>query len=197
MRKGGAKTFARRVRAKLMESPEGLPEFVELQLRAIEQLTLVIDQVTQDLNLLAQNNAICRQLMTAPGVGTFSSLRFISSLDDITRFGDAHAVESYLGLTPGERSSSERQHRTSITKAGAAQVRCVLGQACWNAWRTRPNDPLVVWAKRVAERRGKSIAIIAMTRKLVGILYALWRDGTTYEPKRATAEASREKAVAS
>ena len=48
--------------------------------------------------------------------------------------------------------------------------------------RLRPNDPMVVWALGVAERRGRNIAAVALARKLAGILYALWRDGTTYNP---------------
>ena len=69
-------------------------------------------------------------------------------------------------------------------------VRWTLGQACQNSWRMKPNDPLVRWAKQVAERRGRGRAIVAMTRKLAGILFALWRDGTTYDPKRLEEDSS-------
>jgi hypothetical protein len=40
---------------------------------------------------------------------------------------------------------------------------------------------LQCWALEVEKRRGRRIATIALARKLAGILYALWRDGTTYE----------------
>jgi len=38
------------------------------------------------------------------------------------------------------------------------------------------------WADEVEKRRGKRVAVLALARKLVGILYALWRDVTVYEP---------------
>ena len=98
------------------------------------------------------------------------------------RFGNAHRVESYLGLTPGEQSSSERSRRTGLTKAGAPRVRAALTQAAWSLRRTRPQDPMVLWAIEVEQRRGKRVAIMALVRKMAGVLFAMWRDGTTYEP---------------
>jgi transposase len=48
-----------------------------------------------------------------------------------------------------------------------------------------PDDPLVLWGKQVAARRGRQIAVVAMARKLAGILYAMWRDKQDYDPKEA------------
>jgi hypothetical protein len=42
---------------------------------------------------------------------------------------------------------------------------------------------MVDWSLEVEKRRGKRIAIVAFARKLAGILFALWRDGTLYSPK--------------
>ena len=122
--------------------------------------------------------------MTVPGVGPVTAMRFVAAIDDVSRFGGAHSVESYLGLVPGEHSSSERQHRTGITKAGATKLRWALVQASWSARRCRPHDPMVAWATQVELRRGRRVAMVALARKIAGILYALWRDGSTY---RATA----------
>ncbi len=184
IRSGGVKSFTKRVRDKLTESPEGMSGALERVLKAIDELTTQIDEATAELDKLATKNETCRRLMTAPGVGTISSLRFLAAIDDVGRFPTAHALESYLGLTPGEHSSSQKRRRTSITKAGAPDVRWTLGQACQNSLRMKPHDPLVRWAKQVAERRGKGRAVVAMTRKLAGILFAMWRDGTTYDPKK-------------
>ena len=112
-------------------------------------------------------------------------MRFLAALDDAGRFRNAHALESYLGLTPGERSSSERQRRTGITKAGPSELRRVLVQAAWTVLRTRPNDPMAVWTSAIAARRGKFVAIVALARKLAWILFALCRDGTIYCPRRS------------
>jgi hypothetical protein len=48
------------------------------------------------------------------------------------------------------------------------------------------------WATGIAARRGKKIAVVALARRLAGLLYAMLRDGTTYTPRavRHTAEAA-------
>jgi transposase len=143
---------------------------------------------------LALTDERCKRLATVPGVGPVTAVRFVAALDQIGRFQNAHAVESYLGLVPGERSSSETVRHTSITKAGPAQVRWTLVQACWCLRRTRPSDPLVVWSKQVEARRGVALAVVAMARKLAGILFAMWRDGTIYQPERASTFAAQKEA---
>ena len=121
--------------------------------------------------------------MSVPGVGPSTSVRFVAALDEISRFSGAHAVESYLGLVPGEDSSAERRRRTSITKAGPTALRWCLGQAAWAARRARRKDPMQRWADGVEQRRGTRVAVLALARKLAGMLYAIWRDGAVYEPR--------------
>jgi transposase len=184
---GDVRTFPARVIA----ATTSVPLFVERQLRAITALSEEIKLADKELAARAKSHDVCRLLMSVPGVGPQTALRFVAAIDDVTRFSSAAELESYLGLTPGEDSSSMRKRRTSITKAGSPSVRWILVEACWTMKRSRPKDPMVQWAERIAQRRGKRIAVVAMARKLAGILYAMWRDGTTYEPtKSATREAT-------
>jgi transposase len=132
----------------------------------------------------ARADATCERLMTVPGVGPNTAVRFVAALDEINRFEGAHKVEAYLGLVPGERSSSEKRRRTGITKAGSSALRHTLVQAAWAARRCRRQDPLQLWNIEVEKRRGKRVALMALARKLAGILYAVWRDGGKYEPWR-------------
>jgi hypothetical protein len=48
---------------------------------------------------------------------------------------------------------------------------------------------MVKWAQRIAERRNKFVAIVALARKIAGILFAIWRDGTAYQAKRGAVSA--------
>jgi transposase len=182
---GSPEGFPTRVRKATLETPNGLPECAERLLLAIESLNEQVAGADKELETLARKDPLCSRLMTVPGVGPVTSLRFAAVLDDVSRFPTAHAVQNYLGLTPGERSSSQKQHRTGITKAGPAPVRRALVQAAWNVRRYRPQDPITLWAAGIEQRRGKFIATVALARKLAGILFAIWRDGSTYEPKHA------------
>ncbi len=181
LRTGGTESFAKRVRERILE----VPPHIERQLVAIEQLTVQICSATKDVTELAKNSEVCQRLMTVPGIGPITAVRYVAALDNICRFKTAHQVESYLGLTPGEDSSSERRRITSITKAGAASVRWLLVEAAWTIMRTRPFDPISLWGKAVSERRGRRIGAVAVARKLAGILFAIWRDEVNYNPGRA------------
>lgn len=180
---GEATTFPARVRKTMLQRADGLPEYIERALKTIDTLNEQIVSADKELERLAEQDPVCQRLMSVPGVGPVTSLRFVAALDDVSRFPTAHAVQSFLGLTPGERSSSERQQRTGITKAGPAPVRRVLVQAAWNLRRFRPADPISLWAAQIEQRRGKFIATVAVARKLAGVLFALWRDGSRYEPR--------------
>lgn len=189
IRTGDVMTFPKRVRDAALRTGRGLPEHVERLLLMIEASNEQVARADKDLEELAEQDPVCRQLMSVPGVGPVTSLRFVAALDDRSRFPSAHAVQAFLGLTPGERSSSQHQQRTGITKAGPAPVRRALVQAAWNLRRLRPLDPISLWAAQIELRRGKLIATVAVARKLAGILYALWRDGSTYEPNHQSRRA--------
>lgn len=184
IRTGGVETFPVRARSGMLATSEGIADYTEAQLSSVEHLNEQVATLDRQVEQLAKENPVCCRLMTVPGVGPIVALRFVATLDTVERFGSAHDVESYLGLVAGERSSSEKVRRTGITKAGAPQVRRLLTQAAWSAIRTRPNDPMIVWTQQIAQRRGKKVAAIALSRKLAGILYAIWRDGTRYDASR-------------
>ena len=162
--------------------PDGIPVYIERLLAAINSLSEQIAAADKELEDLAAQEPVCQRLMSVPGVGPVTSMRFIAAIDDVSRFANAHAIQAFLGLTPGENSSSMRQQRTGITKAGPAPVRRALVQAAWSIRRARPLDPISQWAMEIEKRRGKFVATVAVARKLAGILFALWRDGSRYEP---------------
>jgi transposase len=182
IRSGALVSFPDRVRAHAAALEVTLPSHVERQLAVITALNSEIREADREVLQIAKDHPVCRRLMTVPGVGPVTAVRYLAAIDRIERFTSGHHVQAYLGLTPGENSSSERQRRTAITKAGPTALRWTLVQAAWSAWRCRPNDPMVRWAQNVADRRGRNIAIVALARKIAGILFALWRDDTTYRP---------------
>jgi transposase len=181
VRTGATYSFAKRVR----QSHKDIPEFVDRLLVTIEHLSEQIQAADKDLKAIVKDDELLQRLMTVPGVGPVTAIRFTAALDDVTRFPNAHAVQSYLGLVPGERQSSDKRHRLGITKAGSSAARRTLVQAAWCARRAASVHSMGLWALEVEKRRGKFVAVVALARKLAGILYALWRDGSTYVPSRA------------
>jgi len=185
--RGRAVVFPRRrlnsLAERVRQVPE-VPEFVRRQLRAIDALAEEIRDADAEVHKIAEADEICSLLMTAPAVGPILSMRFVSSLDDVTRFPSAHRVESYVGLVPGENSSSDRQRRLGIHKAGCPDLRWVLIQVAWTVRTKMRADPLSRWAAQLEERTNRKKATVALARKLTGILYAMWRDGKPYHPSQ-------------
>lgn len=91
-------------------------------------------------------------------------------------------MQAYLGLTPSEWSSGEKQSKGHITKAGNSRMRKLLVQVAVSILRLRSprTEALRKWATGIAARRGKKIAIVALARRMTGVLFAMMRDRTCY-----------------
>jgi transposase len=126
------------------------------------------------------------RLRSVPSIGPVTAAAFLAAIDDAARFPHAHQLEAYLGLVPREYSSGETQRRGPITKAGHSRTRWLLIQAAVSLLRRHPPqaEDLRTWALRLAARRGKHVAVVALARRLAGILYALLRDGSAFDPQR-------------
>ena len=163
----------------------------ELQREIAPLLTLIrtasaeLESADARIGRIAAEDPVIKRLRTVPGVGPITATAFVATLDTWERFAGPHQVEAYLGLVPSEKSSGEKQHKGRITKAGNSRARWLLVEAAWSVFRSRREDtePLRRWAQRVALRRGTKSGIVALARKLAGILYAMWRDGSTYEKR--------------
>jgi transposase len=156
----------------------------------MRQVNQQIAYSDERITALAQTDERVRRLQSVPNVGPVTAAASVAALDDAQRFHRAHEVEAYLGLVPRELSSGETQRRGRITKAGSGRVRWLLIQAAVSMLRL--HDPRTAglrdWAGRIAVRRGKGIAVVALARRLAGILFALLRDGTVYESGRQARE---------
>lgn len=185
VRSGRAESFVARYQS--LEVPAPLRAALAPLVRGLAALEPLIAAADAWAHETAHGDPVARRLMTAPGVGPITALSFQSTVDDVTRFRGPHAVSAYLGVVPHEASSGERQRRGSITKMGPTYIRAVLVQASWNVWRSpRGSATLHAWVHRLADRRGKRIAIVALARRLARILFAMWRDGRDFQAARGS-----------
>jgi transposase len=182
---GSAETFAARYAAAEVAGATraALAPLVEV----LERLGPQIVAAERATRALATGDPIARRLMTAPGIGPVIALTYQATLDDPHRFPSPNAVAAYLGLVPRERSSGERQRKGAITKAGPTRMRVLLIQGAWSIWRSRASGrALHDWVHRLADRRGRGVAIVALARRLARILWAMWRDGQDFAPARVS-----------
>ncbi len=178
---GSADGFGRRVLA--LPLPGRLRSEVAPLLAVMRPVNAQLVYSDDRIEALTGTDERGRRLRSVPPVGPVTAAAFVAALDDAQRFRRAHEVEAYLGLVPQAWSSGETQRRGRITKAGSGRVRGLLIQAAVSRLRVRDPRPagLRDWAERIAARRGRKIAVVALARRLAGILCARLRDGTRYE----------------
>lgn len=141
-----------------------------------------IDELTKMLMTGAQNDDVCRRLMTVPGVGPMTALTYKSSIDDPSRFRRSRHVPPHLGLTPRKYASGEVEYDGRITKCGDDVLRTHLYEAA--AYILRPSSKanrLKSWGLRIAKRGGTKKARIAVSRKLAKVMHRIWIDGTEFD----------------
>jgi len=142
----------------------------------------MLDQQVQSLDLAvkqaAENDANARLLMSQPGVGPVTSLAFVLTMGDGSRFQRGKQVASYLGLIPREYSSGGHQRLGSISKQGNRFMRMLLVEAAQVAVRCDPgfrNEYL-----HRCHSKPKGVAKVAAARKLAIRLYWMLRTQKRY-----------------
>jgi transposase len=184
VRSGAPEQFLTRLAA--LPLPPALAATLTAPRALLTTLDAEIRQADAAVGQIAIHDPVVARLTSAPGIGPVTAAAFVATLDGAARFAGAHQVESYLGLVPSEASSAEYRRRGHITKAGDPRMRWLLVQAAWAVWHAKTADaqPLRAWAQRIAHRRGRGVAVVALARRLAGILFAMWRDETPFEVAR-------------
>src|SRR6266568_13158 len=147
-----------------LELPATSREIVADCLAVIDGLAPVTDRIDAELRQHAKADPRVKVLTTLPGVGQFTALVMLAEIGDITRFGSARKLASRAGLTPTVRGSDLTVRHGHISKQGSAWLRWVMNQAAQTAKRS-PEFSATYAA--IAQRRGKKIATIAISRKLL------------------------------
>ena len=147
-------------------------------LEELDELEVEIGELDRSVMEQARARPEAVKLMTHPGVGPVTSLAMVLTLGPAERFGSAKQVGSYFGLIPSEDSSGGRQRLGQISKQGNSFLRFLLVEAGQTAARYDPQ--LKRFYKRLATRKNRSVAKVAVARKLATRLYLMLREGWTY-----------------
>ena len=147
-------------------------------LEALDELEAEISELNRRVEEEAGQRPEAVLLMTHPGVGPVTGLAMVLTLGPAQRFESAKQVGSYFGLIPSEDSSGGKQRLGKISKQGNSFLRFLLVEAGQTAARYDPQ--LKRFYKRLAMRKNRSVAKVAVARKLATRLYLMLREGWTY-----------------
>ncbi len=147
-------------------------------LEALDSLEVEISQLDRRVMEEAGERAEAVRLMTHPGVGAVTALAMVLTLGPAERFQSGKQVASYFGLIPSEDSSGGRQRLGRISKQGSSFLRFLLVEAGQTAARYDPQ--LKRFYRRLAMRKNRGVAKVAVARKLATRLYLMLREDWTY-----------------
>jgi transposase len=147
-----------------LELPAISRELVTDYLAVIDGLAPVIERIDGELRQHAKTDPRVKVLTTLPGVGQFTALVMLAEIGDISRFASARKLASWAGLTPTVRGSDRTVRHGHISKQGSAWLRWVMNQAAQTAKRS---PEFAGTYAAIAKRRGRKIATIAISRKLL------------------------------
>lgn len=164
-----------------LERLELLPYAAERRkqlLQWLDQLDAEIEQLTRRVEQEAGQRPAAVKLMTHPGVGPMTALAMVLTLGPAERFGGGKQVGSYFGLIPREHSSGRHQQLGRISKQGNAFLRFLLVEAGQSA--ARYDAELGRFYRRLAARKHRALAKVAVARKLATRLYLMLREDWNY-----------------
>ena len=141
------------------------------------------------VRVVAQDE-VCRRFMRIPGVGPIAALTVRTAIDDPRRFRRSRDVAAYFGLTSRRwQSGTSIDVQGRISKAGDADVRRALYEAATVMLkRYSGKTALKTWGLKLAKGKCHAKAAVAVARKLVVIMHAMWRDGSEYVAGAGAAE---------
>lgn len=179
-----SESFARKAAAHI---PESVRPAAEPLLKMVEQLTQQIRSYEQQISQIAeQRYPETKLLRQMAGVGPITSLAYMVTLEDPSRFARSRDVGPYLGLTPRKDQSGDHDPELRITRAGDGYLRKLLVNCAHYILGVHgPDSDLRRHGLKIAARGGKKAkkrAVVAVARKLAVLLHHLWVTGEVYEP---------------
>jgi transposase len=154
---------------------------VRMHLRLIDQHTVAIDELTNRIEVVIQPfRGFCDLIASIPGIGTTTAQVITAETGaDISRFPTAGHLASWAGVCPGHHESAGRTKNTH-TRPGNPYLKAVLGTAAMNAARNK-DSYLGARYRRLAARRGKSKAIVAIQHTILVAIWNMAQTGALYD----------------
>jgi transposase len=125
-----------------------------------------------------------RILISLPGMGPILGAEFLVCVGDISAFESADRLAAYAGLVPAARDSGKRVGNHRRMRGGNKTLKRVFYQSAFASLRGSPESRTFYDRKR-AEGKRHTQALIALARRRVNVVWAMLRDGTTYETRSA------------
>lgn len=160
-----------------------VPEIAKLELEVIvsqiQHLNSGISKLDTEIGDRGKQLKGFANITSIKGIGAKSGTILLSVIGNIDDFASRKNLDSYFGIVPRVSISNKRVHYGKITKQGNKLGRTTLVQCTLIA--IRYSDYLNSYYQRLKVKKGSGKAIIATSRKLLGIIYETLKNNWIFE----------------
>jgi transposase len=167
---------------------------LEILLEELELVEKQLAEVEASMEQMIHSTGYSKQILSIKGIGIISAASFLGEVGDPLRFDNARQISNYAGYNLTEDSSGKNKSGTCISKRGRSQLRSVLYKMAltmvatnsemkqlYGYLKTRKNNPLK-----------KKQALVVISKKIITIIYSLFKKNETYNPELALGDVRKE-----
>lgn len=160
---------------------------LEVTLNILDDIYAQVKMIEEKIQEMTKENEDVELLMTMLGIGFVGASTIASYTTDIKRFdGDFKRFSSYLGIVPSVHNSADSIHMGHITKRGPQELRTAFVQVAMGIIRQPQNTSewkLMKDYQTMKVSKGSGRAIIALTRKVARIVFAMLNNKEAFNPE--------------
>ena len=153
----------------------------------LEKQNISTQQFEEDMKADYKTTTLIHNLKSIPGVAEKTIAAIISECGDLTRFPTTAKFIGYLGLFPTENSSGNSKVIGHLSKRGSSIAKHALYMSAVGCLLHNPELKTLYDTKK-SQGKSKKESLIAVSRKLATIIYAIFKYNTPYNPNRVFAK---------
>ena len=193
----------RRIKSEMSRNCQILPEEYE-NFQTVKSRTYVLDNFKGDFTLMKRMNSLnelfrerdrvanevesrlpgsrdVELLSEIPGIGRQTAVQIMSMIIDINRFPDSEKLCAYFGMVPRVRDSGGKEHHGRLSKNGDKMMRSVMERVTESHIRNCDSS-VTAYYRRIESRMGRKKALITASVKMLEVIYAVLKRGTSFRP---------------
>jgi transposase len=149
-----------------------------------------IDELSAEIQALADADSACERLMSVPGIGPIISSAMVAAIGTGEAFTKGRDFAAWLGLVPRQMSTGDRTILGRISKRGNRYLRVLFVQAAWvvlikpTSWH---RHGLKAWIEAAKKRLHHNVLAVALANKLARIAWSVLAHGRAFEVSRPQA----------
>jgi transposase len=184
-----------RLPAKFFQAGDWQVQLIEMKLTQAAEVivasfmsaieNMIVNEKSIADEIVKINDKVIERIETIPGIGKLTSRILFGALADVGRFENSKCVASYGALSPTIYQSGDECRMGPVTQSGRKEIRRAVLQCAHAIVRMKAASakPLQDFFNRIEKKCGKKRALIALSRKLLTVVYAVWKSEDVYNPK--------------